>query len=68
MTEQDRAVTRRAIADALMTALERRHEVLDTIVDSPDRAAAIDSITALLGTPRIGSRSRDEHVLRPADL
>ena len=57
MTEQDRAVSRRAIADALMTALERRHEVLDTIVGAPDRAAAIDSITALLGTPRIGAEA-----------
>lgn len=57
MTDQDRAVTRRAIADALMIALERRHEVLDTIVDSPDRASAIDAVTELLGTPRIASEA-----------
>ena len=40
MTDQDRAVTRRAIADALLTALERRHEVLDAIVESADRESA----------------------------
>lgn len=57
MTDQDRAVARRAIADALMTALERRHEVLDAIVDSPDRDSAIESITALLGAPRIGAEA-----------
>lgn len=57
MTDQDRAVTRRAIADALMIALERRHEVLDTIVGSADRASAIDAVTELLGTPRIASEA-----------
>ena len=57
MTDTDRAVTRRAIADALMTGLERRHEVLDVIVGSADRDAAIDAITALLGTSRIGSEA-----------
>lgn len=57
MTDQDRAVTRRAIADALLTALERRHELVDAIVDSSDRAEAIDAVTALLGTPRIGSEA-----------
>jgi len=36
------AVTRRAIADALMSALERRHEVLDVIVGSNDRRSAVD--------------------------
>ena len=57
MTDQDRAVTRRAIADALLTALERRHELVDAIVDSSDRTEAIDAVTALLGTPRIGSEA-----------
>jgi GNAT superfamily N-acetyltransferase len=57
MTDQDRAVTRRAIADALMIALDRRHEVLDTIVESADRASAIDAVTELLGTPRIASEA-----------
>ena len=57
MTDQDRAVTRRAIADALLTALERRHELVDAIVGSADRAAAIDAVTDLLGTPRVGGEA-----------
>jgi RimJ/RimL family protein N-acetyltransferase len=57
MTDQDRAVTRRAIADALLTALERRHELVDVIVDSSDRAAAIEAVAELLGTPRVGSEA-----------
>ncbi|HPX36159.1 MAG TPA: GNAT family N-acetyltransferase [Mycobacterium sp.] len=57
MTDQDRTVARRAIADALMTALERRHEVLDAIVASNDRASAIDAITDLLGKSRIGAEA-----------
>lgn len=57
MTDQDRAVTRRAIADALLTALERRHELVDAIVESSDRESAIDAVTELLGTPRVGSEA-----------
>lgn len=57
MTEQDRAVTRRAIADALLTALERRHEVLEVIVASADRPSAIEAVTDLLGTPRIAAEA-----------
>lgn len=50
MTAVDRVVSRREIADALLKALERRHEVLDVIVESDNRAAAVDAIAALLGT------------------
>ncbi|MEI6253109.1 MAG: GNAT family N-acetyltransferase [Mycobacteriaceae bacterium] len=57
MTDQDRAVTRRAIADALLTALERRHELVDAIVDSSDRTSAIEAVTEVLGTSRIGSEA-----------
>lgn len=57
MTDQDRTVTRRAIADALMTALERRHEVLDVIVESSDRQSAVDAITELLGKSRVGAEA-----------
>lgn len=57
MTDQDRTVARRAIADALMTALDRRHEVLDAIVASSDRAAAVDAITELLGKSRMGGEA-----------
>jgi RimJ/RimL family protein N-acetyltransferase len=57
MTDQDRAVTRRAIADALLTALERRHELVDAIVESSDRTAAIEAVAQVLGTSRIGSEA-----------
>jgi RimJ/RimL family protein N-acetyltransferase len=57
MTDQDLTVTRRAIADALLTALERRQELVEAIVDSTDRAAAIDAVTELLGTTRVGSEA-----------
>ncbi len=57
MTDQDRAVTRRAIADALLTALERRHELLDAIVASDDRESAIEAITELLGKSRIAGEA-----------
>jgi RimJ/RimL family protein N-acetyltransferase len=57
MTDQDRALSRRAIADALLTALERRHEVLDAIVASHDRESAVEAVTELLGKSRIGSEA-----------
>jgi RimJ/RimL family protein N-acetyltransferase len=57
MTDQDQTVSRRAIADALLTALKRRHEVLDVIVDSADRESAVTSITEVLGIPRIGAEA-----------
>lgn len=57
MTDQDRAAARREIADALLTALERRHEVLDVIVEAADRASAVDAVAALLGMSRIGSEA-----------
>lgn len=56
----DRKVARREIADTLVRALERRHEVLDVIVDSEDYDAAIEAIAVLLGT----SRDCGEAVLR----
>ena len=37
MTDHDRAAARREITDAFLTALERRHEVLDLIVEADDR-------------------------------
>jgi len=57
MTDHDRAAARRDIADALLNALERRHEVLDVIVEATDRKSAVDAITNLLGTSRIGSEA-----------
>lgn len=54
MTAVDRAVSRREIADALLKAMERRHEVLDVIVDADDRASAVQAIAKLLGTSASG--------------
>ena len=57
MTDHDRTAARREITDALLTALERRHEVLDLIVDADDRPSAVDGIVALLGTSRLGAEA-----------
>lgn len=57
MSNHDRAAARREIADALLVALERRHEVLDAIVEADDRPAAVDTIAALLGISRRGSEA-----------
>lgn len=52
-----RVAARREIADALMRALERRHDVLDVIVASEDYDAAIGEIAALLGTSAVGGEA-----------
>ena len=57
MTDQDPRVARREIADALVRALDRRHEVLDAIVDSEDYDAAIEAIGALIGTSTLGAEA-----------
>jgi GNAT superfamily N-acetyltransferase len=57
MTDHDRAATRREIADALNNALERRHEVLDVIVEADNRGAAVDAIATLLGTTQLGGEA-----------
>lgn len=54
MTDVDKATARRDITDALLTALERRHEVLDVIVDAENREAAVEAIATLLGKSPIG--------------
>ncbi|PRC58860.1 GNAT family N-acetyltransferase, partial [Mycobacterium sp. ITM-2017-0098] len=36
MPDQDQTAARREIADALVSALDRRHEVLDVIVEADD--------------------------------
>jgi len=55
MTDHDRRVARREIADALVRALERRHELLDAVVDSEDYDAAIEAIASMLGTSEASS-------------
>ncbi|MCV7355047.1 GNAT family N-acetyltransferase [Mycolicibacterium fluoranthenivorans] len=57
MTDLDRAAARRDIADALVKALDRRHEVLDIIVDAEDRDAAVEAIATLLGTTHAGGEA-----------
>jgi GNAT superfamily N-acetyltransferase len=50
MTDHDKAAARREIANALLTALDRRHELLDAIVEAEDRPAAVTAIARLLGS------------------
>ncbi|SPM32818.1 acetyltransferase [Mycobacterium rhizamassiliense] len=57
MTDHDRKAARREIADALLKALERRHEVLDLIVEADSNAAAIDAIAGLLDTSHAGAEA-----------
>jgi GNAT superfamily N-acetyltransferase len=57
MTDHDLAAIRREITDALLNAFDRRHEVLDVIVEADDRPAAIEAIAALLGTSRLGGEA-----------
>ncbi|MDT5266455.1 MAG: hypothetical protein QOI90_3081 [Mycobacterium sp.] len=57
MTEHDRAAARREITDALQKALDRRHEVLDVIVEADDKAAAVKAISTLLDTSHLGGEA-----------
>lgn len=57
MPDQDIATARREIADALLSALDRRHEVLDVIVEAEDRSEAVSGIAKLLGTSKRGAEA-----------
>ena len=57
MTDHDRKAARREITDALLKALERRHEVLDLMVESENKAAAVEAIVGLLDTSHIGAEA-----------
>ncbi len=57
MTESDSTAEQRAIADALVHALERRHAVLDTVVASEDYDAAIEAIAELLDTSAVAAEA-----------
>jgi hypothetical protein len=57
MADHDRAAARREITDALIAALDHRHEVLDAIVDAENRAAAVEAVTALLGVAPLGAEA-----------
>jgi GNAT superfamily N-acetyltransferase len=57
MTDHDHAAARREITDALQKALDRRHEVLDVIVEADDRTAAVEAISSLLETSQLGGEA-----------
>lgn len=57
MPDQDQTAARREIADALVSALDRRHEVLDVIVKAEDRGTAVAAIVTLLGTSARGAEA-----------
>jgi ribosomal protein S18 acetylase RimI-like enzyme len=57
MTDHDRKAARREIADALLQALERRHEVLDLMVESENNAAAVEAIVKLLDTSHVAAEA-----------
>ncbi|CAN5277190.1 GNAT family N-acetyltransferase [soil metagenome] len=57
MTDQDIAASRREISKALLTALDRRHEVLDVIVDAEDHDEAVAKIAALLDISERGAEA-----------
>ncbi|MCV7409138.1 acetyltransferase [Mycobacterium florentinum] len=57
MTDQDRKAARREIADALLKALERRHEIADVVVESENKAAAVEGIVKLLDTSHLAAEA-----------
>ncbi|HME79240.1 MAG TPA: GNAT family N-acetyltransferase [Mycobacterium sp.] len=57
MTDHDHVAARREITDALLNALDRRHDVLDVIVEADNRAGAVEAIAALLHTSRLGGEA-----------
>jgi ribosomal protein S18 acetylase RimI-like enzyme len=57
MTDQDRKAARREIADALLNALERRHEIADLVVESENKAAAVEVIVKLLDTSHVAAEA-----------
>jgi GNAT superfamily N-acetyltransferase len=57
MADDDRTIARREIADTMVRALERRHELLDVIVDSEDYDAAIEAIAGMLGASAMAAEA-----------
>ncbi|MCH9666344.1 MAG: GNAT family N-acetyltransferase [Actinomycetia bacterium] len=57
MTDQDKTAARREITDALLSALDNRHEVLDVIVEADDRTTAVAAIAELLNTSARGAEA-----------
>ena len=57
MTDDPQKAERREIADTLVRALERRHELLDVIVEAEDYDAAVEAIASMLGTSSAGGEA-----------
>ncbi|ULE33046.1 GNAT family N-acetyltransferase [Mycobacterium sp. IDR2000157661] len=57
MADDDRTIARREIADTMMRALKRRHELLDVVVDSEDYDAAIEAVATMLGASPIAAEA-----------
>jgi GNAT superfamily N-acetyltransferase len=57
MTDQDRKAARRDIADALLKALERRHEIADVVVESENNAVAAEAVATMLETSRAAAEA-----------
>jgi len=57
MTDHDRKAARREVADALMKALERRHEIADVVVESENTPVAVEAVAALLDTSRAAAEA-----------
>jgi GNAT superfamily N-acetyltransferase len=53
----DRTIARREIADTMVRALERRHELLDVVVESEDYDAAIEAIAGMLGASAMAAEA-----------
>jgi len=57
MPDHDIAAARREITDALLKALDRRHELLDAIVGAEDRPAAVAAIQEMLDTSPLSAEA-----------
>ena len=57
MADDDRKIARREIADTMVRALERRHELLDIVVDSEDYDGAIEAIATMLGASPVAAEA-----------
>lgn len=53
MTDYNQTAVRREIADALLKALERRHEVADAVVEADNKPTAVKAIAQLLDTSHL---------------
>ncbi|MFG1929645.1 GNAT family N-acetyltransferase [Mycobacterium sp. NPDC048908] len=57
MTDHDDKIQRREIARAMVRALDRRHELLDAVVESEDYDAAIEAIARLVPTTPVAAEA-----------